>query len=50
MDLRSCNLSGCAVSFLPIVSVFIRKIGVVEEVDKLQNGKFQSVMVMRINP
>ncbi len=35
MDLRSCNLSGCGVSFLPIVSAFVWKIGFVEEVDRL---------------
>ncbi len=35
MDIRSCDLSGCNVSFLPIVSAFVKKIGVVEEVDRL---------------
>lgn len=35
MDIRSLNLSGCNVSFLPIVSAFVKKIGVVEEIDLL---------------
>lgn len=35
MDIRSSNLSGCDVGFLPIVSAFVKKIGMVEEVDRL---------------
>lgn len=35
MDIRSLGLSGCNVSFLPIVSAFVKKIGVVQEVDRL---------------
>lgn len=35
MDIRSINLSGCDVGFLPIVSAFVKKIGMVEEVNRL---------------
>jgi hypothetical protein len=31
MDIRSLGLNGCNVSFLPIVSAFAKKIGLVEE-------------------
>jgi hypothetical protein len=36
MNVRSCDLSGCNVCFLPIVSAFVKKIGVVEEVGQLR--------------
>ena len=35
MDIQSLGLSGCNVSFLPIVSAFVKKIGLVEEIDRL---------------
>lgn len=35
MDIRLYDLSVCNVSFLPIFSAFVKKIGVLEEVDRL---------------
>lgn len=35
MDIRSCDLSGCNLSFLTIVSAFVKKMLVVQEVDRL---------------
>ena len=55
MDIRSSNLSGCDVGFLTIVSAFVKKIGIVEEVDRLCDSQTdvspgQMVLaLMRIN-
>ena len=38
MDAPLKNLSGCDVSFLPIVGAFVKKIGILEEVDRLCGG------------
>ncbi|MGP8282646.1 MAG: hypothetical protein ACLQT6_08035 [Desulfomonilaceae bacterium] len=39
MNIRSCDLSGCNVCFLTIASAFVKKIGVVEEVDQLRGSQ-----------
>ena len=35
MDIKSLNLQPSDVRFLPIVSAFVKKIGVVEEINRL---------------
>lgn len=39
MNIRSCDMSGCNVCFLPIATAFVKKIGVVEEVDQLRGSQ-----------
>jgi transposase len=39
MDISLKNLSGCDVSFLPIVSAFVKRMGIAEEVNRMCGGQ-----------